>query len=82
MARPDQIVGRLDKLYAKRKDLDKQIVATEKELVSATAKPAAAKKPAVVSRGKKPAAQKVAVKAPRGAKPGAKKPGRKPGAKV
>jgi hypothetical protein len=58
MGKIDQMASALEKLYKKRGDLDKQIVAAEKKLVAeanAAAKTAApAKKPAA----KKPAAKK------------------------
>ena len=72
MAKVEQIVSSLQKLYVKRGALDKQIVDVEKKLVAetkkASAKPAATKKPA----GKKSAAKKSAAKKP-AAKPLLKK---------
>ena len=62
MAKMDQIVGTLQKLYGKRNVLDKQIANAEKKLIAeakVAAKPAApAKKPA--AKGKKSAAAKKA----------------------
>ena len=59
MAKADQIVTSLGKLYAKRSTLDKQILDAEKKLaaeVKAAPKPAArAKKPAAKAGAKKPA---------------------------
>ena len=73
MAKVDQMVTSLQKLYNKRSALDKQIVDAEKKLAAeakVVAKPAApAKKPAA----KKPAAKKAAAK-PAAAKPTAPKP--------
>jgi hypothetical protein len=68
MAKIDQIATSLEKLYAKRDAVRKQIVPAEKKLLSearALAKPTAARKP-----GKKAPAKKTA--APR--KPRATKP--------
>ena len=73
MAKVDQLVSSLQKLYSKRGALDKQIVDAEKKLASEAkiaAKPAApAKKPVA----KKPAAKKPAAKKP-AAKPAAAAP--------
>ena len=58
MAKIDQIVSNVQKLYAKRGALDKQIADAEKKLIAeakAAAKPAPAKKAA--SKAKKPAAK-------------------------
>ena len=69
MAKVDQMVLSLQKLYSKRSALDKQIVDAEKKLATeakVAAKPAApAKKPAAkkpAAKAKKPAAKKPAVK--------------------
>ena len=72
MAKVDQMVSGLQKLYSKRSALDKQIVDAEKKLVAevkVAAKPAAsakkttAKKPAgKKTSGKKAAAKKSAAK--------------------
>ena len=68
MAKVDQMVSGLQKLYAKRSALDKQIVDAEKKLAAeakVAAKPAAAKKPAkkpAKKKAKKPAAPKPAGK--------------------
>ena len=62
MGKVDQIVSALQKLYAKRSALDKQIVDAEKKLTAAAkvaAKPAAAVKKLVA---KKPTAKKTAAK--------------------
>jgi hypothetical protein len=67
MAKVEQIVSALEKLYSKRSALDKQIVDAEKKLL-AEAKVAA--KPAAPA--KKPAAKKAAAKKP-AAKPPVKK---------
>jgi hypothetical protein len=69
MAKVDQMVSSLQKLYSKRSTLDKQIVDAEKKLAveaKAAAKPAApAKKPAAKKpAAKKPAAKPAAPKAP------------------
>jgi hypothetical protein len=74
MAKAEQISAALEKLYGKRKDLDKQISDSEKKLLAevksaakaATKKPAkkAAKKPAKKAAAKKPAARKVVAKKP------------------
>ena len=59
MPKIDKTVAALQKLYAKRSALDKQILAAEKKLVDeakAAAKPAPVKKPAA----KKPAQKKPA----------------------
>jgi hypothetical protein len=61
MAKVDQMVSDLQKLYSQRGALDKKIVAAEKKLsaeAKVAAKPAPAKKPAA----KKPAAKKPAAK--------------------
>ena len=76
MAKIDQMVSSLQKLYVKRSSLDKQILDAEKKLVAeakVAAKPAsAAKKPAKKkSAAKKPAAKKPAAKS--AAKPAIKK---------
>jgi sec-independent protein translocase protein TatB len=72
MAKVDQMVSALQKLYSKRSALDKQILDAEKKLAAeakVVAKPAGpAKKPA----GKKPAAKKSAAK-PAAPKPPVKK---------
>ena len=71
MAKFDSMLSALEKLYAKRDALDKQIVVSEKKLVaeakSASKPAAAAKKPAKAGAkkpakagAKKPAAKKVA----------------------
>ena len=76
MAKIDQMVSSLQKLYAKRSSLDKQIVDVEKKLV-AEAKVAA--KPAPVKKaGKKAGAKKAATKKPATKKPAAPKPVVKP----
>ena len=65
MAKVDQMVSSLQKLYAKRGALDKQIGDAEKKLAAeakAAAKPAPAKKPAAKKAAKKPAAPKPAAK--------------------
>jgi hypothetical protein len=67
MAKVDQLVSSLQKLYTKRSSLDKQIVDGEKKLAAeakASAKPAPAKKPAGKPRksAKKSAAKSVAPK--------------------
>ena len=62
MAKVDQMVSSLQKLYAKRSSLDKQIIDVEKKLAAeakVAAKPAPAKK-----AGKKPGAKKAAAKKP------------------
>jgi hypothetical protein len=68
MAKIDQIATSLEKLYAKRDAVRKQIVTAEKKLLSearALAKPAATKKP-----GKKAPAKKAAApRKPRVTKP-------------
>ena len=78
MAKVDQMVSSLQKLYSKRSTLDKQIVDAEKKLATeakVAAKPAPAKKPAA----KKPAAKKSAAKKPAAKKPvAAPKPAVKP----
>ena len=61
MAKIDQMVLSLQKLYAKRSALDKQILNEEKKLTAeakAAAKPVPAKKPAV----QKPEAPKPAIR--------------------
>ena len=71
MAKVDQVVSSLQKLYSKRNALDKQIIAAEKKLVAETkavTKPAASAKK---SAAKKPAAKKSAAKKS-AAKPAAK----------
>jgi hypothetical protein len=67
--KPEAILSKLEKLYAKRKALDKQISETEKDLAGSVkaASGAALKKPA----GRKPRAGKTA------ASPGVRR-GRKP----
>ena len=76
MAKVDQMVIGLQKLYAKRSALDKQIIDAEKKLAAeakVAAKPAApAKKPAAKPAAKKPAA-KPAAKKPAAPKPLLKK---------
>ena len=65
MAKVDQIVSSLQKLYAKRGALDKQIVDAEKKLateVKSAAKPVAKKTPAKKNAAKKPAAKTAAKK--------------------
>lgn len=72
MAKIDQMVSGLQKLYAKRSAMDKLIVDAEKKLAAeakVAAKPAPVKKPA--PKTKKPAAKKPA-------KPAAPKPAVKP----
>ena len=62
MAKVDQMVTALQKLYSKRGALDKQIVDAEKKLaaeVKTAAKPAA---PAKKTAAKKPATKKAAAK--------------------
>ena len=62
MAKVDQMVTGLQKLYSKRGTLDKQIIDAEKKLateVKTAAKPAA---PAKKAAAKKPAAKKPAAK--------------------
>jgi hypothetical protein len=77
MAKAEQISAALEKLYAKRKDLDKQISDSEKKLLTEvkSAAKAAAKKPAKKA-GKKPAkkAAKKPAKKAAAKKPAAKKP--------
>ena len=76
MAKVDQMVSSLQKLYLKRSALDKLIVDAEKKLAAeakVSAKPAApAKKPAAKKSAAKPAAKKPA------AKTAASKPAAKP----
>ncbi|GHV80350.1 hypothetical protein AGMMS49944_21410 [Spirochaetia bacterium] len=67
MAKIDQIAASLEKLYAKRDAVRKEIIATEKKLLSearALAKPTAAKKP-----GKKASGKKATTRKPRTSKP-------------
>lgn len=80
MAKLEQMNVALEKLYAKRKDLDKQIVDAEKKLLTEVknAAKAAAKAPAKRA-ARKPAAKKAAVKRP--VKKAVKKPARKPAVK-
>jgi hypothetical protein len=68
MAKVDQIVSALQKLYSKRNALDKQIVDAEKKL---TAEAKVAAKPEATA--KKPAAKKAATKKPAAPKPPVKK---------
>ena len=67
MAKVDQMVSALQKLYSKRSALDKQILDAEKKL---TAEAKVAAKPALPA--KKPAAKKPAAKKPAAPKPAAK----------
>ena len=78
MAKVDQVVSALQKLYSKRNALDKQIQDAEKKLVAeakVSAK-AVAKKPAAKKAAKKPAkkAAKKPAKKPAAKKPAAPKP--------
>ncbi|MCL2070233.1 MAG: hypothetical protein FWH19_04530 [Treponema sp.] len=66
MAKFEQAISALQKLYAKRDALDKQISDTVKKLSAAARAPA-----------KKPAAKKPAAKKPAAKKPAAKKPVKK-----
>ena len=76
MAKVDQVVSALQKLYSKRNALDKQIQDAEKKLIAEAkgAAKSAAKKPAAKKPAKKPAAKKPAKK-PAAKKPAAPKPG-------
>jgi hypothetical protein len=65
MAKVDQLVSSLQKLYAKRSSLDKQIVDGEKKLATeakASAKPAVEKPAKARKSAKKSAAKSVAPK--------------------
>ena len=66
MAKVDQLVSTLQKLYSKRSALDKQIADSEKKLVAeakVASKPAPAKKAAAKkAAAKKPAASKAPAK--------------------
>ena len=81
MAKIDQMVASLQKLYAKRGALDKQIISAEKKLAveaKAAAKPAASAKK---SAGKKSKTKKSAAKKTVAKKSAAKKPAPKPAVK-